>query len=206
MARDISERKPLISLWIELTLRDEDGRVIMRRTEKSHSWVFNIIRALYALMVTTVGNYVTSFTFTDGRIRTYPGIYNIGDSLMQLNAPAGNAGYGIVVGSGTNPVSIYDYNLQSQIGHGSGSGQLLYGDTIVEPITVSGNAASFLVYRNFTGNQYNTVTVNEVGLVASYTFSGGGFYFLIARDVISPSVSVNPNAGLTVGYRFTLSV
>lgn len=129
---------------------------------------------------------------------------------IAIAAPNGDDSYGIIVGSGNVPVTPDDYKLASKITHGTGLGQLLYGDTFFDPVSVVNNVSSFRVTRTFTNNSGSSVTVQELGIVAwNYWKDAHGVHqsakFLILRDVLASPVSVPDGATLTVRYTFQVT-
>jgi hypothetical protein len=190
----------------------------------SKSFVANIAKLLLGAFGATGGYDLAdtgikasgSVTAKDGSTQTvweewYASDYSYGGGVqMALNAPDNDDTYGIVVGSGSTPVSPTDYKLASQISHGTGTGQLDY-----EPQTTTSSysdTSSYLeIARSFVNKSGGDVTVREVGLIArNYWKDAGGVRndvkFLVARDVLPTPVTVKPLGSLTVRYRITLSL
>ena len=121
---------------------------------------------------------------------------------FQNKAPAGSPD--IVVGSGTTKPSINDTGLTSQIGNGTGAGQLEYGsDSLVTPIiNLNTNSASFTWSRSFSNNSGGNVTVSEVG--ASISVGSNGYFIL--HDLLPSPVTVGNGQVLTVVYTITITV
>ena len=124
-------------------------------------------------------------------------------SSWPVNAPAGNANYGPMVGTGTTAPQVTNYNLQTKIAHGSGSGQLLYGATSLTAATTSGSTRFWKASRTFTNSSGSSITVNEVGLVLAYQST---YYIMIARDVLSSGVVINNGQVGTLVYTFAITV
>jgi hypothetical protein len=103
---------------------------------------------------------------------------------------AGTSTYGIQIGSNDTAVVITDYHLNTQIAHGSGAGQMLYGaQTITTGGTTPNKYAKIL--RTFTNNTANPIDVKECGLVVNPYCQGiGNDPIMITRDVISPTITV----------------
>jgi hypothetical protein len=120
-----------------------------------------------------------------------------------INAGAGVSGYGIQVGTGTNPVTISDYKLQTQIAHGTGAGQLSYQAVNVSGPTEDSNQSYFTITRNFNNGSGGTITVQEIGLVI-YN-SSNTYYFLFARDLTGAIDVLNGKTLVTV-YTLKVSV
>jgi hypothetical protein len=132
---------------------------------------------------------------------------------MACFAPANDSSYGIVVGNGTNAVTIGDYKLASQIVQGTGAGQLVYGQhTLVGPtVDTTNQKAYFSFVRNFVNNSGSTITVSECGIMArSYWKDSGAVRqdvkYLIIRDLIDPPIQVPNIATLTITYYFEVSL
>jgi len=137
-------------------------------------------------------------------------IYNGGGTPLAFNASAGDDSYGIVVGTGTTVVTSEDFKLASKIRHGTSTGQLIYGE---QSLAYSyGDTVSYVeISRVFTNNSGGIVTVRETGLIGRNYWKDenavrNDVLFLVARDVLSPPVSVPNLHLLTVRYRLTLEV
>jgi hypothetical protein len=199
-----------------------DGREIYRGSSKS--FVSNIAMHLLGAFKASGGYGSTDaglkasadVTATDGSTKTiweewYSPNYSRGGGVqMALNAPDNDDTYGIVVGSGSTPVSPTDYRLASKISNGTGTGQLDY-----EPQTVtssySDTSSYFEIARSFINRSGGDVIVREVGLIArNYWKDVGVVYvdvkFLIARDVLPNPILIPNLASLTVRYRISLSL
>jgi len=109
----------------------------------------------------------------------------------------------IVVGSGTVKPSITDTGLTSQIGNGTGAGQLQYGtDSLTTPVTnVSTNTGSFTWSKSFTNGSGGNVTVSEVGAYANASLTT---YFIL-HDLLPSPITLSPNQVLTVVYTITIT-
>ena len=121
---------------------------------------------------------------------------------FQNKAPAGSPN--IVVGSGTTKPSINDTGLTSQIGNGTGAGQLEYGsDSLVTPIiNLNTNSASFTWSKSFTNGSGGNVTVAEVG---AYINVGSNKYFIL-HDLLPSPITLGNTQVLTVVYTITITV
>jgi hypothetical protein len=199
-----------------------DGKEVYRGS--SRSFVANLAKVLWGMFNAPVQNVegaVASCTITapDGTSQTIwtewhsPGIYyGRGGTPMAMNAPNDDDSYGIVVGSGTTPVSPTDYKLSSKIPHGAGVGQLDY-ETHSTASSYSGTSSYVEISRSFINRSGSDVIVREVGLVARSYWGGSGgtnvaqdIKYLIARDVLPSPVTVKPLGSLTVRYRISLSM
>ncbi len=119
---------------------------------------------------------------------------------LYLNGGAGDINRGLVVGIGTNAPTIDDFKLQSQIGHGTGPGQLQYSAVTFGAPSTDGAVSQFTVTRDFANNSGAAVVVYEAGLYCR-AYPGTEAYFCIVRDVISSGIVVNNGETLTLNYR-----
>jgi hypothetical protein len=184
----MSKKKKIIEAYIEWELLDHKGRVVKRGRQPVKSFVKAWIMALYS-----------SFTYTQQPVLDTGGTSRT-DWLLRvtINAGAGDANYGIVVGTSDAPVTRDDYKLGNKIAHGSGTGQLTYGAVSVDaPITYS---TGYLIRatRVFTNNSGADITVKEIG-VYSYTQY---YYYCIIRDVLTTPVTIPNGYSWTVRYNF----
>jgi len=175
-------KKANIDVYLTVIVTDKNGKVVYRRRYKSRSFVVGFLNALYA-------NF-TNAVFAGG-------------SHDYFNSP------NIVVGSGTTKPSISDGGLTSQIGNGTGAGQLQYGaDSLTTPITnLNNNSASFTWSKSFTNGSGGNVTVAEVGAYVNITSadSGSGATYFILHDLLPSQITLGNTQVLTVVYTITIT-
>jgi len=123
------------------------------------------------------------------------------NALSRVDAGATVSGYGIRVGTGTTPVTISDYNIQTSIGHGNGAGQLYHQATIIGAAQVIGTEAFFTISRNFNNNSGGTITVQEAALL----FSDTSYVYLAVRD-LTGAIDVLNTKTLAAQYIFKVTV
>jgi hypothetical protein len=129
-------------------------------------------------------------------------VYTISPSStnLRVNAGAGASDWGILVGTGTDAVTINDYRLQTPISHGTGPGQLQYGAVSVGTVAVIPPSAEFTIARTFTNLSGADITVNEVGLAWKHDVPA----FLLDRSLLT---FVIPNGeSRTVTYKIKVTV
>ena len=182
-----------VEAWIEV-FKIENGKKIVIKRRKARSFV----KAFIGLLNVQMAGASRSIIDTGGTSRSISNSsYN-----FQVTAGAGTSAYGIQVGTGTNPVTIDDYKLQSQIAHGTGAGQLQYGATSVDAYAVSSGKAFFNVQRLFTNNSGGDITVKEIGLVSC--IGGTSYYGLLDRTLMEFTI---PNGGTRgVSYEIRVTV
>jgi hypothetical protein len=190
---------------------EEDGKVVYRGEAKS--FVYNFAKVLAGMLGNSGdGSSLKTITATDvnGSTGTVYIEVNHGSASWSFNPMGYNAGdnndsYGIIVGSGTTPVTYLNYNLASKITHGTGTGQLDYDThTIVANYTLTGGYIDF--YRTFVNRSSADVVVREVGLVAQSQIGSNTTKYLVARDLLPTPVTVKSLGSLTVKYRISLSL
>lgn len=205
---------PVPEAFLELEVRDQDGKVIQRHKQRSHSWTRNAYNHLFCELA---GKDADDVTFEAGKLSGK----DTGGTIQSGNNPLGAggtgfdifAGYranggiatnGIVVGSGENAESFEDYALQTQITHGTGAGQLSYVASEENSVTYVPLVLKNTLVRYFNNNSGGVVDVNEVGLVARLVKPAIADY-LHSRDKLASTVNV-PNTGqLKVTYTIQLT-
>jgi len=187
-------RPPLVEMRWAMEVRDHQGRLIARESDKSRSYVRAFIDWMYSHFS---GAGVALVPDTLGVNRT---IANYG--AMGSLGPNDNSLYGLVLGTGVAAVLITDNKLGTQIVHGLVANTLDHqlGEVLGE--TTVGGTRSFKTRRLFVNASGGTITVNECGIY----FTSGGFYFCAVRDLVSPAVPI-PNGGTaTLIYTISISV
>lgn len=184
---------------LEAEVRDRSGELKYTHRQYSHSFVLNFFRALRALFVVAVNGTGETLTNTAGNGFNYPALTDKNQYVLKVNAGVGDISHGIVVGTGTDPTTINTIKLVSPITHGTGTGQLYYDTVGVEYPAVAGSTAFVRIYRYVYNKSSSSITVNEVGLIAS-SYNGN---FLIARDVLSQPVTLAP--GDYVAFRYIIT-
>lgn len=133
----------------------------------------------------------------------------IQNSYYTLNCKGdiGDDSKGIVVGTGATSPTISDYKLQTQIVHGSGSGEMLYGGVTFGAPTSDSTTSHFTITRDFANSSGAAIVVKEIGLYNN-AFTLGvsrtlGFWFMTLHDLIDSGsgISVANGNTLTINYR-----
>jgi hypothetical protein len=195
VVKDMSKLK----CYIELELRDKDGRLIQKRKFASKTYVkqglmfTQLMMSGRSLNLTTVDGASYSVTI-DARNYDASGSY-------------GSLTKGIVIGTSDTPYAYDQYKLQNVINHGSSGGQMLYGVQSIDTPQSITNGYRLVLSRVFTNSSGASITVKEVGLYyVFYNTSISPYFFacMQARDVITPTAVANGQS-LTVRYIFTVS-
>jgi hypothetical protein len=200
----------MFKAWIEIEVKDKaTGKTVAFKRFPAKSWVGNMVALLRSLFA---GCYLSGISGTFYGASTPADMKDVGGASKGIYiihgvqtgfgcyAAEGIDSVGIVVGTGTTPVSLGQYNLVSKIPHGDGSGQLYYYECVVLSLTT--NAAwSFNVERMFDNLSGATITVNEVGLfIYLPTGRAEESIIMLARDVVSGGIQVPSPGTLTVRY------
>ena len=207
--------KPCLSLKYKIVIKNKDGEIIKEYEKDARSFVKNFLTALYSSLI----NGTVSLVDVNGNTISNTGIIGVwsnwcnagkaswcdggtmklgGAGYLELNAPEGNDSYGIVVGTGTTPVSPDDYKLEQKIPHGSGDNQLYYYPCDVLDLEVEGNKVIQKIQRRFENQGSVDLDINEIGLQALVKNSSDNIYYvLIVRDVLSEPISI-PSGGTAI--------
>ena len=176
-----------------ITVRDKSGKVIEQKEGKGDSVLDNWIKLFESIKTGT------AWTPNDTSGSSCS-ISNLAITSCAGHAPAGDDDYGILVGTGTDPVDITDYQLASKISHGTGSGQLSYGETS-SYTDGSGLQQDRGMQRSFDNNSGADITIKEIGMVLKINDGSSDYYIMVMRDVISDTTV--PNGGrVTIEYWF----
>ena len=185
----------MLVVRLKLERLDQNGKLLQRREQYSHSFTKGFIELLYIAHVQIQSDSPYSMTDINGSARDIDGqaitsVISRGcKSHLQFGAPSGQAELhtlvgtdvddglyplkhlegqkvGIQVGTGTNAVTPTDTTLQTRIAHGRGTGQLEYGGCELVGIAFSDPNGEFTLRRYFTNHSGGSITVNEVGIYA----------------------------------------
>jgi hypothetical protein len=199
---------------------EKDGKVLQYGKHPMKSFVANFISILYGLLKPSGGTALSSSTLTtspsitkpDGTtanayVEDYPAGNYSGGTPMACLAPANDSSYGIVVGSGTNAVTISDYKLASQIVQGTGAGQLIHNASSVSysvDTSVTPAVLNIALSRTFTNSSGGSINITEVGIIARtyWKYATASIVqdikYLIARDLLPTTYTVPNGASANV--------
>lgn len=205
--------KPL-DLTLEYEVRDKNGKIIKRGKQKSHSWLKQWIQFVYAVFASRYGGdtpatYVNDVTGTSRRI-PFTSTNNFYRLVFTSRSASGDSAYGLVIGTNGIANAKSQYKLNMQITHGTGSGQMVHGDTFVEAVyEPDPTSFAFRMYRTFTNLSGADITVKECGLYNQILdYDGYARVFCTIRDLLNPpdGVVVPHGATLTIRYTFIITV
>lgn len=186
----MTENCPLLWATIELETRDQYGRLTESRVFPAESYVIGMLDTFYSGAAKNV-------TDTGGTSRSLPVTPSIDGT-----GPLATATRGIVVGTGTTAVTVGDTKLQTQVLEGAAANLIHH---ILEEFTTpatSGSTRSFKATRLFLNDSGSDIVINEVG----YYMLTSGWNFCLARDIVSPGITVVNLGSLTVRYTIGVTV
>ena len=203
---------PTIEPKLHVKIIAPDGKVRVDKDLKTHSFVRNwyslyiqsycFIGARTAYGLTVKDTLGTTYSSGDGN---GIGIYNVYTNFI---APAGEATYGLQVGTNDTAWDITNFVLGALITHGTGAGQLSYAATPAVTKVDVGAVRTISVKRNMNNNGSGDVIVREIG------YTGGGirnyktalsYEFLLLRDVLETPETLVPAEQLQLTLDFVLT-
>ena len=207
---------PTFKAYLTAIVRNEKGDIVKVHKQRSHSPTSNFIGMFLPRnwfnntgeSWTIININGTSYTHNAGSISTPNNFYY---PTTGSNYPSYFVMIQVGSGQQSNPYSAY--SLAAPIANGSGTGQLIYGQSSISqaPI-VSGSTAYFVISQTYFNESGNLVTVSEVGIIIDiymYNINAGGNqnfgYFLMWYDTLSSPISVPNGASLTIYYTFSVN-
>lgn len=190
------DNNSLIICWIEYVVKDRYGNHRYSGKQRCHSFVINFPRVLEVLM--RVYNYhakIIKIMRQAGDYRWFPYLYNEDRPLMFAACGTDDTRCGIIIGSGTKEVDPSDYCLEAIYS----TTEFEYSGTSVS-LNITSSAGYINISRTFTNKTSETKAITEIGLALLARTEEGEFGYLIARDLLDPAVSVDPNWSVTFTY------
>lgn len=192
------------NLFYQLEVHEANGRLVRRtRRRRAHSFLGAMAQFMEATIAVRQVPNVRDITNT---LRTidHPGFIQNQFMFIGVTA-AGSLARGIVVGTGSTAVVATDFNLETLVAEGSGSGQLNYSaEAVPSNVTSSSTTASLTFTRTASNNSGASITVREIGLRCFFT--QGSNTFQIIRDVLPSAEVVGVGQVLSVTYTIRISV
>ena len=208
----------MIRLEIESIIKRRNGKKEIIR-QPAHSPLKNYVSILKALFdassETIIDTSGTQQTIDGSNSGSYSSHCNGGtrgyggDTYYTVEAPEGDHTYGLVAGSGTTPVSMDDYQLDTLYEHGEGAGKLFYKDTIISLIVGGETTIDNTTYKTMTliiqrpveNRHTENQTINEIGLIMYIKhMSVYEYKVLIFRDVLDNPITLAPTEAVTLRY------
>ncbi|KKM64545.1 hypothetical protein LCGC14_1500280 [marine sediment metagenome] len=184
-------------LWYSVVVRNRHGKVLSRERRRGRSFLKQWNQLVYAHMMQVYS--LSGVLDTGGTPRA---ISDHDNGFWMAQGGAGTT-YGLRVGTGSTPVAIDDYALETPIGQGVGAGQMEHQACTVAISVVSAPSCYFVVSRTITNNSGDSITVREAAL---YMRAASSYYLCGARDVFG-TPQVVPNGGsITVDWTLQVTV
>jgi len=197
-----------LGVVLEWQITGKDGKLIPERSgkKKAESFVRQFLELLWVAMDMVGTQWGYEITNTNGEPRTVAAT----GTLFTTTAAISDTTHGIVVGTDNTPPAVNDHALGAQIAHGTGAGQVQYGNMAYGLPASTAAVSSFTVVRAFSNVSGGAITINEVGLyvkcITALTVYLGIYpsysYFMTIRDVIAGGISLLDGETLTINYRF----
>lgn len=197
----MSDMRGACGLYYSFQIRDAaSGKIIVPfRRKRAHSFLTVYITWLYLKMV---GATTQNRTDTDGVSRALHR-----KSHIHVATVSGSTVNGLVVGTGTNAVTITDFRLQTKIAHGTSAGQLQYSSCVVNLPTSTATTTSLIMTRDFTNASGSTITIEELGIYAEMNYGASGSSqdnFCIVRDL--QTIALTNGQILTLNYEIKTTI
>ena len=204
------KKKVNLKIEYEVEVKDKKGKVIHKEKGLSKSLLKNFIlwwHSKFTIDDIDIGG-AAAWTakniqgvekgFPESGTSEEGGWGTFGSKVTETN-------FGLRVGTGTTPVTPEDYELETIIAHGTGSGQMLYSAQTYEAVEVISNTSRFRITRVFTNNSGASISVKEIGAAMGLWDNTSAYgYLLYLRDVLASPSSVPDGASLTLRYRFSV--
>lgn len=170
---------------------DTSGVVINEVSGKSESFLKNFMLFMQAAMAATGVS-----------IRDTEGVYVSGVGFSACPTEFDQTDRGIVIGTGTTPVTAEDFALSSELG----TDVIQYSPGLFEypspPYVDGGVIRMDSMNRAAVNRSQDPIEITEFGV----KFYSGGHSYLVIRDVVSPGIVLNPGYTMTLRYQFGAAV
>jgi hypothetical protein len=192
---------------IKLNVVNADGSPGDYYEGRSHTWVrngYNTFIALFSNFTSTGTSYgagYLSLKDVGGTVRN-PTWGTSGTDIPLSVGVINNSLYGIVVGTGTTAESFEHNAMATIVANGSGGGQMAYAaqSATTSAYTAGTKTWDMTMARVMNNNSGGNIVVAETGIQAN----ASALYFLLNRDLLGATVTVNNGAQLTVTYTMSL--
>lgn len=192
--------------FLTLEVLKENGEIKERLTTLSKSWVRNAYNQLTQQMLgLRAADFGTGVYGAGGlEFKNTAGTSDSSSRNFLLYPNEGLVGvlnssaYGVVIGTGNTAESFEDHVLDTQCTHGTGVDQFTHlAGNLTGLWNVATKKWTAVASRYFQNDSAATIVVAETGIYLRTVFSA---YYLITRDVLSPTVSVAVGESIKVDY------
>src|SRR3990167_6874228 len=149
MSRDV---RGACAIYYSYQVKDATGKITVPfRRRAAHSFLIAYARFLYLKFVAPVGQSINDTANASQTILSW--------GPCDANTAAGTATEGLVVGTGTNAVTLTDVALQTRILHGTSAGTLDYGASVVAAPSSDSTSTTLILTRVFANSSAGTITI-----------------------------------------------
>ena len=214
---------PIMPLtFLDLEVKSGEGDVTQKYSDRSKSWVRNMYNLLTMQHLSIPSSFfsgsygIGNLALAQSNGTSFASFYWAGDMRRLIDTRV-DEGYGhkidtftsiwgIITGTGSTAETFESYNLVARVSHGNGEGQLWHfpsvlGTDILPTWDGVENKFKEVIKRVFENRSGSPIPINEVGL-ASVLNTGevNKRNFLLARDLLTSTITVAPGDFLTVTY------
>lgn len=189
---------PSLQLYYQIYVHDAGGRLLRKtKPRKSRSFVRQFLQLLLSQWKAASISGLALVDVTD-----VDRVASVGGAVMVATGAANDDTQSVVVGTGTNAVTVSDNKLQTKVAHGVGAGQLQYqASALSTNVTLNGLQCTFTLTRAYINGSGGAIVVGEIGLYAICT----SFDFCLIRDMLAATESVANGETLTVVYTIRIT-
>ena len=173
-------------------VRDANGREVAKNRYASDSFLLQFFRYLYCNMGVTQ---TLSIQTIHGNTQRAVDCQDWLETEYAANTSVG----GIIVGTNTGAVVFADSAVRARINHGSASGQLQYGASVLGQPASNAAGTSIILTRDFSNASGAEIVVGETSIVTGVNGSATpGQCLALVRD--TANISVPDGGTLTFNY------
>ena len=183
-----------LRLKVEVTNKDGKVRKIIDRCSKSFTIAF--LQAITIQMKQSTMNIID--------VANASNLNYADDEQLKANGASSDDTIGIILGTGTTAPTNANYNIETIIDHGTGAGELSYGEQAFTDAVEVGANVDLLLTRSFTNGSGGIISPTEAGVIVN-TSLNHAYRALIVRDTFS-AVAVGNGEIVTVSYTFRTTV
>jgi len=179
-----------IKIQVRAVVHTKEGRVF-----KAYPWknANSLIKQFIQLLLVGMANANQTINNVTGA----PSVVDPGYTLLNATAALNITTKGILIGSGTTPVTMTDYSLQTKL-----TTNVAHAAVVIALENPNASTWRIALSRIFTNNTGGTLSVKEVAL---YVSSGSGAVICCAERTLY-AVDVPDGYPITFQYRITITL
>jgi len=179
-----------LKVEIRAEVRNRQGRIIRRYPWRPSSSLLKQWIQCIKIQLSQVAETVTLVTGGTSSV-------GLSSDALRVDGPAADTVKGILIGTGTNPVTMTDYKLQTQV-----TTNITHGSTNVVVENPSASSWRVVISRSFTNGTGALLTIREVALYNKIGVVAAAICF----DRSLYTVSVAAGSSVTLYYRITATL